>query len=54
MNSLLSPKSGLTPKAAMLMKGVDTVLALRSEYGTGGQLTEPNKYIDLTWYNQVV
>ncbi len=54
MNSLLSPKSGLTPKAAMLMKGVDTVLALRSKYGTGGQLTEPNKYIDLTWYNQVV
>ena len=30
MNSLLSPRSGLTPKAAMLMDGVDKVLALRS------------------------
>ncbi len=53
MNSLLSPRSGLTPKAAMLMEGVDTVLALRSKYGTGGKLTQPNSYIDLTYYNQV-
>lgn len=54
MNSLLSPKSGLTPKAAMLMNGVDTVLALRSKYGSGGKLTDPTRYIDLTWYNEVV
>lgn len=54
MNSLLSPRSGLTPKAAMLMDGVDTVLALRSKYGTGGKLSDPTRYIDLTYYNQAL
>jgi ABC-type nitrate/sulfonate/bicarbonate transport system substrate-binding protein len=54
MNSLLSPRSGLTPKAAMLMDGVDKVLALRSKYGSGATLTDPARYIDLTYYKQVV
>jgi len=49
MNSLLSPRSGLTPGAAILMDGVKTVLALRSKYGTGGQLSSPEKYIDLSY-----
>jgi len=49
MNSLLSPRSGLTPGAAMLMEGVKTVLALRSKYGTGGTLSNPEKYIDLQY-----
>lgn len=49
MNSLLSPRSGLTPGAAMLMEGVKTVLALRSKYGTGGTLSNPGKYIDLQY-----
>jgi hypothetical protein len=49
MNSLLSPRSGLTPGAAMLMDGVKTVLALRSKYGTGGALSNPDKYIDLQY-----
>ncbi|MBM3608644.1 MAG: ABC transporter substrate-binding protein, partial [Alphaproteobacteria bacterium] len=35
MNSLLSPRSGLTPRAAMLMDGVECVLDLRSRYGAG-------------------
>ena len=43
MNSLLSPRSGLTPKGAMLMDGVDTVLDLRSRYGSGGKLNDPTK-----------
>ncbi|MDH7796606.1 MULTISPECIES: ABC transporter substrate-binding protein [unclassified Beijerinckia] len=54
MASLLSPRSGLTPKAAMLMDGVATVLDLRSRYGAGAKLSDPAKYIDLTYYNQVV
>jgi hypothetical protein len=54
MASLLSPRSGLTPKAAMLMEGVDVVLDLRSRYGSGAKLTDPSKYIDLTYYNQAV
>ena len=49
MNSLLSPRSGLTPGAAMLMEGVKTVLALRSKYGSGGTLSNPEKYIDLQY-----
>jgi ABC-type nitrate/sulfonate/bicarbonate transport system substrate-binding protein len=54
MNSLLSPRSGLTPKAGMLMDGVDTVLALRSKYGTGAILTDPARYIDLSYYNEAL
>ncbi len=54
MTSLLSPRSGLTPKAAMLMDGVDTVLDLRSRYGKGVKLTEAQKYIDLSYYNEAV
>jgi ABC-type nitrate/sulfonate/bicarbonate transport system substrate-binding protein len=54
MNSLLSPKSGLTPKAAILMDGVRTVLDLRSRYGGGPTLNDPSRYIDLSYYNEVV
>jgi ABC-type nitrate/sulfonate/bicarbonate transport system substrate-binding protein len=54
MDSLLSPRSGLTPKGAMLMDGVRTVLDLRSRYGGGPVLTEPERYIDLRYYNEVV
>ena len=53
MNSLLSPRSGLTPKGAMLMDGVDTVLDLRSRYGSGGKLSDPTKYIDLSYYHSI-
>jgi ABC-type nitrate/sulfonate/bicarbonate transport system substrate-binding protein len=53
MNSLLSPRSGLTPKAAILMDGVDQVLRLRSKYGSGATLAEPTRYIDLAYYNAV-
>jgi ABC-type nitrate/sulfonate/bicarbonate transport system substrate-binding protein len=53
MNSLLSPRSGLTPGAAILMDGVKTVLELRSKYGSGGALSNPEKYIDLQYLKAV-
>jgi ABC-type nitrate/sulfonate/bicarbonate transport system substrate-binding protein len=55
MNSLLSPKSGLTPQGAILSDGVRAVLDLRTRYGSGKTaLTEPGKYIDLKYYDEVV
>jgi hypothetical protein len=54
MDSLLSPRSGLTPKAAILMDGVRAVLDLRSRYGGGASLSDPDRYIDLSYYDQVV
>lgn len=55
MDSLLSPKSGLTPKGAMLPAGVDVVLDLRSRYGASGlKLDSPARYIDLSYYKAVV
>jgi ABC-type nitrate/sulfonate/bicarbonate transport system substrate-binding protein len=54
MDSLLSPKSGLTPQARILMDGVRTVLDLRSRYGSGkAALTDPSRYIDLRHYEAV-
>jgi hypothetical protein len=52
MNSLLSPRSGLTPKAEVTIEGIRTVLDLRTRYGKpGASLTDPHKYIDLSYYN---
>lgn len=53
MNSLLSPRSGLTPKGKILTDGVRAVLDLRSRYGGGPPLTDPDRYIDLSYYNAV-
>jgi ABC-type nitrate/sulfonate/bicarbonate transport system substrate-binding protein len=55
MKSLLSPNSGLTPKGAILREGMKTVLALRSKYGESGTvLSDIDKYLDLSFYDQVV
>ena len=55
MASLLSPKSGLTPKAAMLPAGVDVVLDLRSRFGGGAKkLTDQSRYVDLRYYEAVM
>jgi len=52
---LLDAKQGFTRKAAIDMKGVTTVLALRSEYGEPKRiLGDPGKYIDLTWYKKAL
>ncbi len=54
MNSLLSPKSGLTPEGALLADGMRQVLALRSRYGQPQrELTEIDKYLALEFYQQV-
>jgi ABC-type nitrate/sulfonate/bicarbonate transport system substrate-binding protein len=54
MESLLSPKSGLTPGAAMLPAGIDVVLDLRTRYGGGAKkLDQPQRYIDLSYFNSV-
>jgi ABC-type nitrate/sulfonate/bicarbonate transport system substrate-binding protein len=55
MDSLLSPKSGLTPEAAVLPAGIDVVLDLRSRFGGGSKkLTDASRYVDLQYYNTVV
>ena len=52
MDSLLSPKSGLTPNAAMLPAGIDVVLDLRTRFGGGTtKLDQPSRYVDLTYYD---
>ena len=53
MDSLLNPRSGLTPKAEILPDGVKTVLDLRATYGAGGPLGDPARYFDFSTYNQV-
>jgi ABC-type nitrate/sulfonate/bicarbonate transport system substrate-binding protein len=54
MGNLLDPKSGLTPKAAVLADGVKTVLDLRSRYASPTPLTDPDRYFDLSYYNEVL
>jgi ABC-type nitrate/sulfonate/bicarbonate transport system substrate-binding protein len=55
MTSLLSPRSGLTPKGAITIEGLKTVLELRSRYGKGAvKLTDPAKYIDLSYYEEAL
>ena len=48
MQSLLSERSGLTPKGAILLDGARTVLDLRSKYGAGkAVLTDVDRYLEL-------
>jgi hypothetical protein len=54
MDSLLSPRSGLTPNAAILTDGVRAVLDLRSRYGGGPPLTDAGRYIDARYYDEVL
>ncbi len=55
MNSLLSPRSGLTPKGAILREGMQTVLDLRSRYGSGKTaLSDVDKYLALSDYEAVL
>ena len=55
MNSLTSPKSGLTPSAALLDKGMDQVIALRSKYGNSSSSIAPiADFLDLSLYQSKV
>ena len=48
---LLDPKQGFARRAQFDFPGIQTVLALRSEYGKPHkELTDPKKYIDLSYY----
>jgi hypothetical protein len=51
MNSLLSPRSRLTPNGAILREGASIVLDLRSRYGSGTlPLLDVDKY--LSWLDR--
>jgi ABC-type nitrate/sulfonate/bicarbonate transport system substrate-binding protein len=52
MESLLSPRSGLTPNADILPEGMKRVLALRSRYGGGKELADIDKYLELSAFKQ--
>ena len=53
MDSLLSPRTGLTPDGELLGAGMAAVLDLRSRYGRGGAtLTDASKYLWLEPYRQ--
>lgn len=55
LTSLLSPRSGLTPRGAVLRDGMQTVLDLRSRYGNGQKsLSDVDKYLALSLYDEVV
>lgn len=54
MESLLSPRSGLTPQADILPDGMRKVLELRSRYGQGGELRDLDKYLDLSCHEAVL
>ncbi|MDR3414319.1 MAG: ABC transporter substrate-binding protein [Formivibrio sp.] len=52
MNSLLSPRSGLTPGGEILPEGIAEVLKLRSRYGRPQKsLTDAARYFDLSYKN---
>lgn len=52
---LLNSDNGLDPRAQLDIKGIDTVLALRSEYGQPRKyLTEAGKYYDLKYHAEAI
>ena len=49
----LDPDNGFERHAKLSRSGIETVLALRSEYGRPRKtLTDPDKYVDLSWYEK--
>lgn len=53
--SVLSPRSGLTPRGAILRDGMRTVLELRSRYGRPEKsLADVDKYLSLSFYQDAV
>jgi ABC-type nitrate/sulfonate/bicarbonate transport system substrate-binding protein len=50
---LLSEHGGIARDLKPDLRGIQTVLALRSKYATPPKaLTDPSKYVDLTWYEK--
>jgi ABC-type nitrate/sulfonate/bicarbonate transport system substrate-binding protein len=54
MESLLSPRSGLTPRGEILPEGMAQVLALRSRYGGGAVLTDWRKYLATEFHEAAI
>jgi ABC-type nitrate/sulfonate/bicarbonate transport system substrate-binding protein len=55
MKSLKSPSSGLTPDGAVMIAGMDQVIALRSKYGWGPTPLNPAQtFIDLSIYLELM
>jgi ABC-type nitrate/sulfonate/bicarbonate transport system substrate-binding protein len=55
VDKLMAPRTGFTPRAGLDMAGIETVLALRSQYAEPKmQLTDPGKYLDLSYYEKLV
>ncbi|MGF6227885.1 ABC-type nitrate/sulfonate/bicarbonate transport system substrate-binding protein [Inquilinus ginsengisoli] len=53
--SVLSPRSGLTPRGEVLRDGMKTVLELRSRYGRPEKsLTDVDMYLSLSFYQDAV
>ena len=55
LDKLLSPQTGLVPMGEVDMKGLETVLEVRSQYAPqGNQLTDTDRYLDLSFYKEAV
>jgi len=55
MDKLMNPDTGLIPGCKMDYPGLNMVLELRSQYAPQGkQLSDPDKYIDLSYYEEAV
>jgi ABC-type nitrate/sulfonate/bicarbonate transport system substrate-binding protein len=55
LEKLLSPQTGLVPMGKIDMKGLETVLEVRSQYAPeGNRLTDTKKYLDLSFYEEAV
>ena len=54
-NKLLDPSTGLIPLCKLDYEGLKTVLELRSQYAPQGiQLTDPDKYLDHSYYQDAL
>jgi ABC-type nitrate/sulfonate/bicarbonate transport system substrate-binding protein len=54
-DEMVTSRGGLNRRGAMNMDGARMLLTLRNELaGSGRQLTDPNKYIDLSYYQAVI
>jgi ABC-type nitrate/sulfonate/bicarbonate transport system substrate-binding protein len=55
LKKLLSPRTGLVPGGKIDREGLKTILELRSQYAPQGrQLTDMEKYLDLSYYEEAV
>jgi ABC-type nitrate/sulfonate/bicarbonate transport system substrate-binding protein len=54
LDSVLSPESGLTPRAELLPEGIETVRMLRAKYGPGGALATIEELSDLSLWQAAI